>query len=64
MNTMETSATEDIFDNFCCSVVEEYLIRKNLSATLSTLRAEWQRPSEVSFGALNIFLSILYYYYY
>lgn len=51
MNTMDTSSTEDIFDNFCCSVVEEYLIRKNLSATLSTLRAEWQRPSEVSFGA-------------
>ena len=43
----DNGSVENIFDNFCCMVVEEYLIRKNLGATLDTLRSEWQRPSEV-----------------
>lgn len=44
----DSASTEAIFDNFCCMVVEEFLIRKNLSATLDTMRAEWKRPSEVA----------------
>jgi hypothetical protein len=44
----DNSAMESIFENFCSMVVEEYLMKKNLTATLDTLRSEWQRPSEVS----------------
>ena len=43
----ENGSVENLFDNFCSMVVEEYLIRKNLTATLDTLRSERQRPSEV-----------------
>jgi hypothetical protein len=43
----DNSAMESIFENFCSMVVEEYLMKKNLTATLDTLRSEWQRPSEV-----------------
>jgi hypothetical protein len=49
----DNSAMESIFENFCSMVVEEYLMKKNLTATLDTLRSEWQRPSEVSAALLE-----------
>lgn len=52
------ASTEAIFDNFCTMVVEEYLIRKNLTATLDTLRAEWRRPSEVSSCYCSVTFSV------
>lgn len=41
--------TEDeILDNFCHMVLEEYMLKRNLKNTLKTFREEWQRPKEVT----------------
>jgi hypothetical protein len=40
-------SSESVYDNFCSMVVEEFLQRKGLQSTLSTFRAEWERPIEV-----------------
>jgi hypothetical protein len=39
---------DEILDNFCHMVLEEFLIRRNLKDTLQTFRREWNRPQEVS----------------
>lgn len=47
--SQSTQLTEDeIIDNFCHMVFEEFLIKRQLSSTLQAFREEWQRPQEVN----------------
>lgn len=48
--SQSTQLTEDeIIDNFCHMVLEEFLIKRQLSSTLQTFREEWKRPQEVNY---------------
>lgn len=38
---------DEILDNFCHMVLEEYLIKREMRNTLKTFREEWNRPKEV-----------------
>lgn len=43
----QTQLTEDeIIDNFCHMVFEEFLIKRQLTQTLQSFREEWKRPQE------------------
>lgn len=53
----QTQLTEDeIIDNFCHMVFEEFLIKRQLTQTLQSFREEWKRPQEVRIVKQYFFL--------